>query len=303
MSAKSNKNDVADSVDLCDTQAVADAVCVIAGRRYVGFDAKPLRQGFDDMERACSGCYPGLLTCDTPYHDLRHFLDTALLMARLVDGYEMRGNVESPMSADQFGVAVLLALFHDVGLLRRADEAHLQGASLTGDHERRGVDFMLHYLARGPLAPYAEQAALIMVTDMTYPTSESLGGMPVIQVRMGQMLGTADLLSQMSSRYYLEDCRDGLYREFVIAGFNRTVLANGETHVLYDSPQDLLRKTPAFFENIVKKRLERDYAQVYRHLASHFGGDDPYLRGMYRNLAYLDQLIARNDFSDLHRQK
>lgn len=303
MSAKSNRNDVADSVDLWDAHAVADAVCVIAGRRYADFDDKPLRQGFVDIEHACSGLYPGLLTCDTPYHDLRHFLDTALLMARLVDGYEMRGNGEAPMSADQFSVAVLLALFHDVGLLRRVNEAHLQGASLTGDHERRGVDFMQDYLARGPLAPYAEQAALILVTDMTHPTAESLGGVPVMQVRVGQMLGTADLLSQLSSRYYLEDCRDGLYREFVIAGFNRTVLANGETQVLYDSPQDLLRKTPAFFENIVKKRLERDFAQVYRHLASHFGGDDPYLRGMYRNLAYLDQLIARDDFSGLHRKK
>jgi hypothetical protein len=301
MSAQYPQNDVTNSVDLCDAQAVADAVCVIAGRRYSGFDPNPLRQGFTDMAQACAGRYPGLLMCDTPYHDLRHFLDVALLMARLVDGYEMREDANDPLSAEQFSVAVLLALFHDVGLLRRANEAHLQGAALTGNHERRGVDFMWDYLARGQLAPFADQAALILVTDMTCPVAESLRGLPVKQLCIGQMLGTADLLSQLSGRYYLENCRDALYSEFVISGANRTVLANGETQVLYESPQDLLRKTPAFFENIAKSRLEQDFAQVYRHLVSHFGGDDPYARGMYRNLAYIEQLAARNDFSGLRR--
>ena len=35
--------------------------------------------------------------------------------------------------------------------------------------------------------------------------------------RVGQMLGTADILAQMSDRCYLEKCRDRLYPEFVLA--------------------------------------------------------------------------------------
>jgi len=33
--------------------------------------------------------------------------------------------------------------------------------------------------------------------------------------RVGEMLGTADIIAQMSDRCYLEKCRDRLYPEFV----------------------------------------------------------------------------------------
>jgi len=303
MTAQYRHNDVTDTVNLCDSNAVASAVCAIGERRYPDFDERPIRQGFADMEHACAGNFPGLLACDTPYHDLCHFFDAALLMARLIDGYEMRETTDEPLRAEQFSVAILLALFHDVGLLRRENEGHLQGAQLMRDEELRSVEFMRGYLQHGVLASYCEQAALILVTDITRPASESLHGLPENLVPIGQMLGTADLLSQLSGRYYLENCRDALYSELVTAGSDQTVSANGKVQVLFESPHDLLRKTPAFYQNIVKQRLDHDFSEIYRHLTSHFGGDDPYMRGVHRNLAYLDQLISSNDFSGLRRSR
>jgi hypothetical protein len=116
------------------------------------------------------------------------------------------------------------------------------------------------------------------------------------------MLGTADLISQISGRYYLERCRHFLFREFVVAGVDRTLSPDGESVVLYATPEDLLRKTPGFYEHLAKRRLEEDFAKVYRYVVPHFGGDDPYAKAMKRNLDYLNQMIQRNDFSCLRRK-
>ena len=48
---------------------------------------------------------------------------------------------------------------------------------------------------------------------------------------------------------------------------------------------DLLRKdAEKFYENIVRKRLNRNFAQVDRYLAMHFYGADPLRRGGSHNL-------------------
>lgn len=298
-----NQSDVTGSVNLASPKAVADAVCAILVRRYPGFDESVLRQGFIDVEDAFWGRYPGLLHCDTPYHDLRHSLSTTLLMARMVDGYEASHGADAPaLGPDEGALAVLLALFHDIGFLRRESEAHMNGACLIHDHEQRGVDFMRAYLARGPFVRFADQAELIHATNFALPIIDTLRGLPPQLFVIGQMLGTADLVSQIGGRYYLERCRHYLFREFVAAGVDRTISPGGETIVLYATPEDLLRKTPGFYEDLVKRRLEEDFAQVYRYIAAHFGGDDPYARAMQRNLNYLRELIQRNDFSALRRK-
>lgn len=295
--------DVTGTVNLADPAAVADAVCGILGQRYGRFDETTLRQGFCDIQNAFWGRYPGLLPCDTPYHDLRHSLGTALLMARMVDGYQSVHAANTPeLDADQAVLAVLLALYHDIGFLRREHEAHLCGACLIMEHEQRGVDFMGDYLAQGALACFFSQAWLIQATNFAKPIAETLAGLSATDYLIGQMLGTADLVSQLSGRYYLECCRYYLYEEFVAAGMDRGRTPDGKTVVLYASAEDLLRKTPDFYEHLVKKRLDEDFEQVYRYIAPHFGGDDPYTQGLERNLAFLRTLIERNDFSGLRRK-
>lgn len=298
-----NNGDVTGTVDLSNPRAVADAVCLILGRRYGSGIDGPVRQAFADIENAFWGRYPDLLQCDTPYHDLRHSLGTALLMARLVDGYEAaHGADEVSLGPEEGVLAVLLGLFHDIGFLRRRNEAHLKGACLVREHEQRGVDFMRTYLAAGAFPHLAAQAELIHATNFSQLIAETLNGLPPQLFLIGQMLGTADLVSQMAGRYYLERCRYFLFREFVVAGMDRTIAPNGETIVLYATPEDLLRKTPGFFEHLVKRRLEEDFARVYRYVAPHFGGVDPYAEAIQRNLAYLQDMIKRNDFSGLRRK-
>lgn len=298
-----DQSDVTGTVNVASPKAVADAVCAILARRYSGFDEAPVRQSFLDIEAAFWGRYPGLLPCDTPYHDLRHSLSTSLLMARMVDGYEIvHGASVNRLGRDEGVLAVLLALFHDIGFLRRDSEAHLNGACLVHAHEQRGVDFMRTYLARGPFARFADQAELIHATNFAQAIAVTLSGLPKELFVIGQLLGTADLVSQIGGRYYLERCRDFLFQEFVAAGVDRIVAPGGQITVLYATPEDLLRKTPEFYEHVVKRRLEEDFAQASRYIAPHFGGDDPYARGIQRNLSYLTDMIQRNDFSSLCRQ-
>lgn len=298
-----NQSDVTGRVNLSSPQAVADAVCGILARRYAGFDEALVRQGFIDIEDAFWGRRPGLLPCDTPYHDLRHSLGTALLMARLVDGFETSHGADVPaLGRDEGTLAILLALFHDIGFLRRDSEAHMNGACLIHDHEQRSVDFMRAYLAQGSFARFADQAELIHATNFARPIAETLSGLPRELFVIGQMLGTADLVSQIGGRNYLECCRYFLFQEFVAAGVDRTVSPSGETIVLYATPEDLLRKTPGFYEHLVKRRLDDDFEKVYRYIAPHFNGDDPYARAMQRNLDHLNDMIQRNDFSHLRRK-
>lgn len=303
MLTRLNQSDVTGTVDMTDPGAVTDTVCAILGRRYRDFNEALMRQAFRDIVDAFWGRYPGLLCCDTPYHDLRHSLGTALLMARMVDGYEAAHAADTAaLGVDEGSLAVLLALYHDIGFLRRDSESGVKGACFIHEHEQRGVEFMRGYLARGPLARFAGQADLIHATNFSRPLSEILADLPRELYVVGQMLGTADLVSQIAGRYYLERCRHYLYREFVIAGADRKTGPGGETIMLYESPEDLLRKTPGFYKYLAKKRLEADFDLVYRYVARHFDGDNPYERGMQNNLGYLDELIARNDFSALSRR-
>jgi hypothetical protein len=297
-----HQSDVTGTVNMASPGAVADAICAILGKRYADFDEVLLRDGFIDLEDIFWGRTAGFLPCDTPYHDLRHSMSTALTMARLVDGYEtVHGGDQPALGAELATLGVLLALFHDVGFIRRLSEAGIKGACLIREHEQRSVDFMRGYLAAGPLARHTELAELIHTTNFAKCTCEILDGLEPRLVDLGKMLGTSDLVSQISGRYYLERCHQFLFQEFVAAGADRTVSPSGETVILYPTPDDLLRKTPGFYEHLVKPRLEGEFGHAYRYIAAHFGGDDPYASSMQRNFDFLRGMIANNDFSLLHR--
>lgn len=298
-----NQSDVTGTVNMANPGAVADAICTFMGKRYEDFDEVILRDGFIDLEDIFWGRYPGLLPCDTPYHDLRHSMSTALAMARMVDGYEAAHGSDGPaLGAELATLGVLLALFHDVGFIRRLSEAGINGACLIREHEQRSVDFTRVYLAGGPLARYAELAELIHTTNFAKCACEIFEGLTPQLVELGKMLGTSDLISQIAGRYYLERCHHFLFQEFVAAGADRTTSPSGETVILYPTPLDLLRKTPGFYEHLVKPRIEDEFNHAYRYIAVHFGGDDPYARAMQRNLDFLRDMIARNDFSGLQRK-
>lgn len=214
----------------------------------------------------------------------------------------IHGGDRPALGAELATLGVLLALFHDVGFIRRLSEAGINGACLIREHEQRGVDYMRGYLAAGPLAHHAALAELIHTTNFAKCACEILEGLSPVLTDLGKMLGTSDLISQIAGRYYLERCRYFLFKEFVAAGADRTTSPSGDVVILYPTPEDLLRKTPGFYEHLVKPRLDGEFSRAYRYVAAHFGGDDPYARSIQRNLDFLRGLIERDDFSRLIRK-
>jgi hypothetical protein len=115
------------------------------------------------------------------------------------------------------------------------------------------------------------------------------------------MVGTADLIGQMSDRMYLEKCRDFLYREFVLGNVARDTLPDGREVVRYASPEDLVIKTPGFYEYVARSRIESKLGGVDRFVCAHFDGANPYQAEIDRNMDFLRRAIETANLKSMRR--
>lgn len=287
-----NDHDVSDSVRTTDPAAVRAAVVRMFQRLYPQASSRPVERAFADAARLYLGRHPRFHHCDTDYHDLQHALDVTLAQARLMDGYERTRNGTPPLPPALYTLGVICALFHDVGYLRRrSDRRHRNGAEYMLTHVSRGASFLLEYLRAAGLARYARAAAaLVHYTGYERPVEQiRIDHLPLR--RIGQMLGTADILAQMSDRCYLEKCRDRLYPEFVAGGVARTRIR---------SAAELVRATPGFFLHATK-RLDLQLARAYQYAERHFGGQNLYLEEIHKNVRHA-RLVADAERDDLLRR-
>jgi hypothetical protein len=302
MQDRLNQNDVTNRINVEDPQRVRDVVLGLFVARFPGTDLTPLARAFDDFQLLFEGRYPGYLACDTLYHDVRHTLDMTLAMARLVDGHERAKAGAERLGARRAMLGVLVALLHDSGYLKRSSESHIEnGAAFTKVHVSRSADFISTYLpklgfeAETPLA-----AQLVHFTGYEMEIEDIPVGGPKDRV-LGCMVGTADLIGQMSDRMYLEKCREFLYREFVVGNVARETLPNGKEVVRYASAEDLILKTPGFYEYVARTRIDGKFGGVDRFIASHFDGPDLYQTEIERNMDFLRRAIETADLSRLRR--
>ena len=296
-----NDYDVSDSVKTTLPDEVLEGVVEIYGQLYPGISPRPLEQAFADISDLYHGLNVHHHPCDTEYHDIQHVLDVTLAMARLLGGYASDLCDASPLSSDHFKVGVVAALFHDIGYLRRkADRTHRYGSEYTLTHVTRGSIFLRDYLNNLGLQKYARQGALLVhFTGYERNTDTIRIDDPVLR-RVGEFLGTADIIAQMSDRCYLEKCRDRLYPEFLLGGLARRVLPTGEMQVLFSSGEDLVRKTPGFYQNALK-RLDQQLNSAYTYAEKYFDGRNLYLEEMHKNITYATR-VAETSSSRLLRR-
>jgi hypothetical protein len=296
-----NQNDVTNRVNVESARQVRDAVVSLYAARYAGFDAAPLLQAFSDIEALFEGRFPGYLACDTAYHDMRHTLDMTLAMARLVDGYE-RAHPAEPLGARRAVLGIVIALLHDSGYMRRVSESNVSnGAVFTKTHVSRSADFLLRYLPQIGFAPEAETAArLVHFTGYEMDVDDIKVSHPRDRL-IGHMVGTADLIGQMSDRMYLEKCREFLYEEFVLGAIARETLPDGRELVRYASPEDLIYKTPGFYEYVARDRIHRKLGAADRYAEAHFDGPSLYQAEIDSNMRYLRDAIESADLNRLRR--
>lgn len=288
--------DISGSVDVTDPRSVCGAVSEIFVTRYPNADFSVLNVLFDDFAALYRGELQGFLACDTSYHDIQHVLDVTLAMARLIDGYEIEHAESEQLGIDLAIIGIIVALFHDSGYIRRHGESHItNGAEYTLIHVSRSARFMAEYLPSIGLGDIVEVTGKL-VHFTGYEVSPDSIEVENEKLRtLGCLVGTADVIAQMSDPAYLEKCRDRLFPEFEKGGIARQTLPDGTEQIMYASAEDLLLKTPGFIKTTITNRLNGHFGGLYRHVAAHFGGRNLYMDALEKNCAHLEQLIARKD--------
>lgn len=285
-----NDYDVTNRIQTTDPVAVETEVIRLFRLLYPGVPHACITRGFSDVSRMYHGNLDGYHACDTAYHDLQHVMDVTLAMTRLMDGYERTRSASAALGASLFQLGVVVALFHDMGYIRRVDDQVApNGAYYTVNHVSRGAAFLQDYLCTIGIAELAEAGAeLLHFTGFEKRVGDILVRDPLLRL-LGSLLGSADIMAQMADRCYLEKCRDRLYPEFVAGGLTERRDESGATSVVFSSGDDLVKKTPAFFETAVT-RLEADLGGTYNYAASHFGGFNLYLHAAAKNAHFAKQI-------------
>jgi len=301
-SARRSDFDVTDTVQVSSPAAVRAAIEVLFAPTWPGRSLAALDHAFEYFERLFDGRVPGYFGVDTVYHDRQHTLDITLALARLLVGYERQSEPDARLGGERAIVGLITGLFHDVGYLRRTeDTAHRNGAEFTRNHVARGARFLAAYLPQMSLEGWAPIATQIVhFTGYELPFAQIAVSDPR-DIKLGHLLGTADMIAQMADRCYLEKLRDRLYPEFVLGGVALPLASNGGRQVKYASGLDLLRQTPEFVEEVRLKRLDGDFEGAYRYLEVLFDGRNPYIEAIERNVAYLRQILRSENWRLLRR--
>jgi hypothetical protein len=299
-----NDYDVSNTVQVSSPASVRNAVYELFSETFPGMSYDKLWLAFYDFERLFTGRYPGYTGCDTTYHDMQHTLDMTLAVARLIVGYER--SVESPdrLGAQRAQMAIVTSLFHDSGYIRHEvrDKNFSNGAEFTLYHVSRSADFLRRYLPDlGMSRDVGVSSMIVHFTGYELDLDEIELDDPR-DIISGHLIGTADLIAQMADRCYLEKCRDRLYKEFVVGGVAIENAKPGEYMIRYKSGEDLLRKTPGFYQQVTRDRLNTKFNRAYRYAEILYSGKNPYIDAIRNNITHLVRVLKSNDWSILRRE-
>lgn len=290
--------DISQQVRISDPDDVCEAVRTVFAERFPEADYLVIATAFRDAALLYRGDYPGYWACDTDYHDLRHVLDVTLAVARLLIGYErVHAGLPDALGVERVQMGIIAALYHDIGYLRhKKDTRHKHGAEYTKTHVTRGTRFLANYLPGLGKAAWVPRIRVLL----HYTGYEKVVRMKDSHDHMlGCLLGTGDLIAQMSDRAYLERCRDSLYTEFKIGNVPAPKSAKGQP---FESPAELLNQTPDFMRMTVENRLDKLFGSVYRYAGQFFGGENLYMIGLEKNCSFLEKLLDEKKLHYLRRR-
>jgi hypothetical protein len=228
---------------------------------------------------------------DAKYHDLEHTMQGTLCMARILLG-RFEAGAHPPVGLRMFQLGLLAILFHDTGYLKERQDTTGTGAKFTIIHVERSAEFAARFLAEKGFN--AEEIKSVQNMIHCTGVDAALSVIPFaseMEKLVGHALGTADLLGQMAAQDYVEKL-PVLFSEFAEAA----QYLKERTHFIcmFASAQDLMHKTPVFWEKYVLPKLTKDFSGLYRFLAKPYPhGANDYLNRIEANMARLrEQLTA-----------
>ena len=297
-----NDYDVTNSVQVSSTAAVTAAVRELFASACPGESFDRVAVSFEEFDKLFTGRMPGYHGVDTVYHDRQHSLDMTLAMARLLVGYERSVETRMRFGAERAVMALVTSLFHDAGYIREfGDRQHRNGAEFTLYHVTRSARFLARYLPSIGMENWVPVSTRIVHFTGYEIKLDQIQLADPRDRKLGHLLGTADLIAQMADRCYLEKCRDRLYPEFVLGGI---AAATGTDGALAGPLQ--LRAGSAAPDSGLRarnrvQRLEGEFEHAYRYVESLFGGKNPYLEAIERNLGFLHRVLRTERWPMLRR--
>ncbi len=275
-------------VDTRNPEAVWRFVAASFRRMYPRRPTKRLRRVFNLVMDLFAGRHPDYAAIDLKYHDREHTLQATVCLVSLLEGRHF-AKVQPSIDPGRLELAITAVLLHDSGFLRLRHDSAGSGAKYTFCHVLRSCALASSEL---PVLGFDrdELEAVMHAINCTGPVAD----VPRIPFRapadriVGCAVTTADFLAQMAAPDYPDEL-GLLYEEFRECDDFTRVPAKDRA---YRSARHLARETPAFWNKVVRRKLESDFLAVYRFLARPYpGGPNPYVAAVERNIA---EIARRN---------
>jgi hypothetical protein len=238
-----------------------------------------------------TGNYAESLPVDAQYHDFEHTLQGTLCFARLMRGRHVSATTPA-MSPRIFQLGVLAILLHDSGYLKKRGDDAGTGAKYTVTHVERSIELATQLLTekRRFLPEEIKSVRHMIRCTGVNALLDQIPFQGELEKIVGFALGTADLLGQMAAEDYIEKL-PVLYAEFAEAALYSREKMNLIS--MFSSADDLMQKTPVFWEKYVQPKLNRDFGCMYRFLNDPFPvGQNYYLTQIEANMERLRQKLA-----------
>jgi hypothetical protein len=274
-----------ESVNTREPSSVERAVQMAYAEMFPQGDADFIPKVFGWAMSWFHGQYRDYQAIDAHYHDLEHTLQGILCMARLLRARH-RLPAEPRLTQRMLELGMLAILTHDTGYLKKTGDVGGTGAKYTLIHVDRSIEFAGELMLGNdfPVEEILSVQNMIRCTGVNVKL-DTVKFQDPLEKLVGFALGTADLLGQMAASDYV-DKLPVLYGEFAEAARYNTdgkMKAGG----FFSSAEDLIHKTPMFWEKYVRNKLEREFMGVYRFL------NDPYPDGPNYYIDRIESNIAR----------
>jgi predicted metal-dependent HD superfamily phosphohydrolase len=271
-----------------DPAAVAAEARAICQALFPEADNSFVDDLFCSVNECFRGGYEDYQAVDIRYHDFEHTLQGTLCMVRLLDGFS-RSSAQPRLTPRMFQLGLAAILLHDTGYLKKRSDTEGTGAKYTLTHVGRSADFAAHFLPQKGFTPEETEAVQKMICCTGVDARpESIPFRSEGEKVLGLALATADLLGQMSAPDYVEKL-PALFAEFAEA-----VRHTADKNVFiasFSSVDDLIERTPAFWQNVVRKKLDHNLGGMYRFLneptPGAAEGRNPYLEQVEANMERL----------------
>ena len=262
---------------------------------FPSFDFSLVSRTYQDIIKLFNGEYVDYQKCDTEYHNLRHTEECLLEVARLIHGASLNGK---SFSEKDVNLGLIAAIVHDAGYIKTIDEQGGTGGKFTIIHIDRSIQFMRKYLTqRGFVSDDINFVRNCLKCTGLNVNINKIKFLSYENELIGKILGTADLLGQMSAPNYLIKL-PFLFNEYHEAGIK-----------LYEDQFDLIEKTPEFWE-FTKDRFTYELGGMDRYLRDHYRvrwGIDRDLdrEAVENNIAYLNYILQhhRSDYRRLLKRR